>query len=84
MESKERQPLNADPERQAHNQLRGYLYQILHSVDAWLNLANDEILYLEGPEDFDRVSGETATAVQVKDTQHKITLSSQEVYDAIH
>ena len=78
------QPLQADPKRQAHNQLRGYLYQIWHSVDAWLDLAEDEVLYLEGAEDFDRISGDTATVVQVKDTQHKITLRSQEVIDAIN
>ena len=78
------QPLKADPKRQANDSLRGYLYQILHSVHAWLNLADDEILYLEGAEDFDRISPETATVVQVKDTQHNITLRSQEVIDAIN
>ncbi len=76
--------LKANPKRQAHAQLRGYLYQIWHSVDAWLDLADDEVLYLEGAEDFDKISGDTATAVQVKDTQHKITLRSQEVSDAIN
>ena len=78
------QPLTANPKRQAHNQLRGYLYQIWHSVDAWLDLAEDEVLYLEGAEDFDRISDDTATVVQVKDTQHKITLRSQEVKKAIN
>ena len=78
------QPLNADPKRQANDSLRGYRYQILHSVHAWLSLADDEILYLEGAEDFDRISPETATVVQVKDTQHNITLRSQEVNDAIN
>ena len=78
------QPLNADPKHQANDSLRGYRYQILHSVHAWLSLADDEILYLEGAEDFDRISPETATVVQVKDTQHNITLRSQEVIDAIN
>ena len=78
------QPLQADPKRQAHNQLRGYLYQIWHSVDAWLDLDKDEILYLEGAEDFDRISGDTATAVQVKDTKRPITLRSPEVKAAIN
>ena len=59
------QPLNADPKRQANDSLRGYLYQILHSVDAWLDLDDNEILYLEGAEDFDKISDDTATAVQV-------------------
>ena len=78
------QPLNADPKRQANDSLRGYLYQILHSVNAWLDLADDEDLYLEGAEDFDKISGDTATAVQVKDRQGRITLRSQEVNDAIN
>ena len=77
-------PLNADPKRQAHAQLKGYLYQIWHSVDAWLDLADDEILYLECAEDFDIVSGDDATVTQVKHTQRNITLKSQEVCDAIN
>ncbi len=79
-----KQALTADPQRQANDALRGYLYQILHSVDAWLDLNKNEILYLEGAEDFDRVSDDTATVAQVKDTQHNITLRSREVNDAIN
>ena len=78
------QPPKANPKRQAHAQLRGYRYQIWHSVDAWLDLADDEVLYLEGAEDFDIISPEAITVVQVKDTQHNITLRSQEVNDAIN
>ena len=82
-QQEEQQVLTADPQRQANDALRGYVYQIWHSVHAWISLDEDEILYLEGAEDFDQVSDDTATAVQVKDTQHKITLRSQEVNDAI-
>ena len=81
---RKRHHLKANPKRQAHAQLKGYLYQIWHSVDAWLDLADDEVLYLEGAEDFDKISGDTATATQVKHTQHNITLRSQEVNDAIN
>ncbi len=76
--------LKADPKRQAHNSLRGYLYQIWHSVNAWLDLTEDEILYLEGAEDFDKVSDNEATVTQVKATQAPITLRSQDVNDAIN
>ena len=79
-----RRRLNTNPKRQAHNQLRGYLYQLWHSVNAWLALNEDEILYLERAEDFDTVSDGTATAVQVKGTRHNITLGSQDVNDAIN
>lgn len=81
---RKRKPLKANSTRQAHNQYRGFLYQIWHSVNAWLDLADDEILYLEGAEDFDTISDNTATATQVKDTRHNITLRSQEVNDAIN
>ncbi len=77
-------PLIADPNRQANASLRGYRYQILHSVNAWLDLTEDEVLYLEGVEDFDIISNGTATVVQVKDTQHNISLKSQEVIKTIN
>ncbi len=81
---RKRKRLKANAKRQAHAQLRGYLYQIWHSVNAWLDLAEDEVLYLEGAEDFDRVSDDDATATQVKHTQHNITLRCQDVNDAIN
>ena len=79
-----KRPLNANPKRQATDSLRGYRYQILHSVEAWLDLDEGECLYLEGVEDFDIVSDDAATLVQVKDTQHNITLRSKDVVDAIN
>ena len=75
---------NADFKRQAHASIKGYLYQILHSVNAWLDLAEDETLSLEGVEDFDIISENTITAVQVKDTQRNITLKSNEALNAIN
>ncbi len=77
-------PLKANTKRQAHAQLRGYLYQIWHSVNAWLDLADDEFLYLEGAEDFEKISSKIATATQVKHTQNNITLRSEEVFHAIN
>ena len=81
---RKRKPLKANSRRQADASLKGYLYQIWHSVNAWLDLADNEVLYLEGAEDFDILSDNTATATQVKHTQRKITLRSQEVNDAIN
>ena len=75
MTDKEQQPLNANPDRQANDSLRGYRYQILHSVNAWQDLAEDEILYLDGAKDFDKVPNDTAVATQVKNAQRNITLS---------
>ena len=43
--------LKGDPRRQAVPSLKGYAYQIWHSVYRWITLGKDDILYLEGAED---------------------------------
>lgn len=75
--------LTGDPKRQAVYALRGYLYQIWHTVFAWLDLKDNEVLFIEGSEDFDIAGPEKGTAVQVKDTANNITLRTPEVVDAI-
>ena len=77
-------PIQADSKRQATDSIEGYRYQILHSVNAWLDLADNDILYLEVAEDFDIESDGTFTATQVKHTQDNITLRSQQVIDGIN
>ena len=76
-------PLKAKKRRQAVPTIRGYVYQIWHSLYAWVKLTEDDILYLEGAEDFDRLSAEKATAAQVKHTSEGISLGSSEVRKAI-
>ena len=68
------EPIKADSKHQAHASIEGYFYQILHSVNAWLDLADNDSLYLEVAEDFDIESDGTFTATQVKHTQDNITL----------
>ena len=69
--------------RQAVPAIRGYLYQIWHSLHAWLELQGDERLYLEGAEDFDVTLPDAATTVQVKDMTANVTLRSSDVREAI-
>jgi hypothetical protein len=60
-------PLPGDPRRQAVYSIQGTVYQAWRSIDAWLQLTNpDEVIYLEGAEDFDIVKSNNAIAVQVK------------------
>ncbi len=79
----EPQPLKGDPRRQAVASLRGYEYQIWHTVHDWLDLREHEAIFVEGAEDFDKVSRDAATATQVKDTRSKITLRTPSVIEAI-
>ena len=79
------EPLENDSLREAVHSMRGYNYQILRSVLAWINLPEDQVLYLEGAEDFDELSASGAVVTQVKDTalSGSITLRSRDVVKAI-
>jgi hypothetical protein len=75
--------LIADPERQAIGPQRGYRYQAWQSVYQWVTLKADEVLFLEGAEDIDRLKASEATTIQVKETAAVVTLNSADVLAAI-
>ncbi|MDB6067477.1 MAG: hypothetical protein JWR26_3685 [Pedosphaera sp.] len=77
-------PLTGDPARQADALHKGLVYQIWRSVEAWINLADNELLFLEGAEDYDVVSNTSGTAVQVKATVGNITLRSEAIISALN
>lgn len=72
-----------DPTRQATDTIRGFVHQLWHSVHAWLDLGDDELLFLEGAEDFDVVQGNEGIVTQVKATAANITLRSADVIESI-
>lgn len=78
--------LVSDPARQAQDTFRGYIYQILRSILVWLDLGDDEQLFLEGAEDLDRIEGSKALTEQVKETagSGSITLRTASVVAAIN
>ena len=77
--------LQGTPQREAVDSLRGYSYQILRSIETWLDLRDGEVLALEGAEDLDRIGEAGATVEQIKDTaaSGNVTLRSEAVLDAI-
>lgn len=79
-------PLANDPTREAVDSMRGYSYQVLRSVLAWVDLSEGELLFLEGAEDFDHIAGDTATTTQVRDTQGSgnVTLRSRGTLQALN
>src|SRR6266540_4579555 len=76
-------PLPGDPARQAVSSIRGYAYQIWRTVERWIRLKEGETLFIECAEDFDVATPEHTTAVQVKNTEAKISLASKDAHDAI-
>ena len=71
--------------RQAISSLKGYIYQIYQSLAAWLDLKENEILFLEVAEDYAVLADNALTAVQVKDTavSRSVTLNSPSIRLAI-
>ena len=76
-------PLSGDSARQAMDSLAGYDYQILRTVEAWLQLGVDGKIYIECAEDYDVMRPEGAVATQVKNSPANITLNSEDVREAV-
>lgn len=76
-------PLNGQINRQASDSMLGYDYQIWRSLEVWIKLKDDEILYLECAEDFDLMTPKEGIAHQVKNTDVNITLGSKEIHKVI-
>jgi tetratricopeptide (TPR) repeat protein len=77
--------LAGDTRRRASPIVRGFLYQFWQTVEAWLDLAPEELLYVEGAEDFDVVEDDKGTAVQIKDNKASgpVTLTTSGAQSAI-
>ncbi|WP_147405982.1 hypothetical protein [Ralstonia solanacearum] len=76
--------LHGDPRRQAVPSIRGTVYQAWCSIDAWLQLSNaDQVIYLEGAEDFDVVTKDGAVTIQVRHTGASISLGVAKARDAL-
>lgn len=76
--------LPGDPRRQAVDSTSGDVYQAWWSIDAWLRLTDaDEVVYLEGAEDFDFVKKNSAITVQVKRNAGTISLGTAKAQAAL-
>jgi hypothetical protein len=83
--------LNFTPGRQqdASPTIRGFKYQIQLTLHRWLDLGDDEVLYLECGEDVDRVLGETDLTgaqrelEQIKARGRNVTLRTPDVLTAL-
>lgn len=76
-------PLNADPARQATPLFKGVDYQIWHTVLAWSDLTDEQILVVEGMEDFDVIGSGIGIGTQIKALTKPISLRSAPVVEAI-
>jgi tetratricopeptide (TPR) repeat protein len=78
------QHLPGDTRRQAVYSIQGTIYQAWWSIDAWLRLTNaDDVIYLEGAEDFDIVKHDSAITVQVKRHASSVSLNTAKAHEAL-
>lgn len=76
--------LAGDPARQAVASIRGIVYQIWWSIDAWLRLRSpDEVIFLEGAEDLDRIASSGAIAGQIKHEAEGLSLNNKRSHEAL-
>lgn len=76
--------LPGDRRRQAVPSIRGTVYQAWCSIDAWLQLTTaDQVIFLEGAEDFDIVKTDGAITVQVKHNEGSISLGTAKAKEAL-
>jgi hypothetical protein len=78
------QPLPADPRRQANAMFAACDYQIWQTVGAWLDLRGDEVLFIEGAEDFDIVGTTKGETTQVKASTAPISLGRKNTQEALN
>ncbi len=76
-------PLQGDPKRQAVPSQAGLVYQAWWSIDAWLKVGSEEVVYLECAEDFDVVKNENGVVGQVRNTIEPISLGNQKAIEAV-
>jgi len=72
-----------DKAREAIDALKGYVYQIYQSALAWTELETDEFLFLEVAEDYVVVAADALSAVQIKNTGHRVTINSDDIVASI-
>jgi tetratricopeptide (TPR) repeat protein len=84
MDSLSHQPLGGDPRRRANATIAGFDYQLWKTLQSWVYLPEDSLLYVEGAEDYDVIEKEAAYVTQVKAGVTPFSLGSQAVTKAIN
>jgi hypothetical protein len=77
-------PLPAEAKRQAVHSISGTVYQAWCSIEAWTRLGHaNQVIYLEGAEDFDLHENGNALTVQVRQTSSPISLGTEKARAAL-
>jgi hypothetical protein len=82
-EPKPPKPPKGNEVREAIDSLGGYVYQLYQSALAWLDLNDDEFLFLEVAEDYTVVARDALQGTQVKRTSEAVTINSADIIASI-
>jgi hypothetical protein len=78
-----RTPLVGDASRSASDSIGGYVFQLWHSVYAWLSLGDDDWLFLEGAEDIDAHGKAVVETNQLKREKTDLSLGTKRAREVI-
>ncbi|WP_425646539.1 hypothetical protein [Agrobacterium leguminum] len=79
----EPKPPKGNEAREAIDSLGGYVYQLYQSALAWVDLNDDEFLFLEVAEDYTVVARDALQGTQVKRTSGAVTINSADIIASI-
>jgi hypothetical protein len=77
-------------DRDAWSSIRGYVYQVDHTISRWLDIKPQERIELERGEDYDMINldsqgGEVLRQlVQIKHREDNLTLNSETILESIN
>jgi len=72
-----------DPDTDASPTIHGFTYQIEHTINEWADLKEDEVIYIERVEDFERISATEISASQVKGMEKGANLNQSTVLKSL-
>jgi hypothetical protein len=76
-------PIVHNRRREASPSTAGTLFHIWRAIQEWIALGDDDLLYLEGAEDIDRLRAQSATVIQLRQTIAPVSLNNEKLLTAL-
>ena len=76
-------PIVHNRRREASAATAGTLFHVWRAIEEWIALGVDDLLFLEGAEDIDRLKSGSATLIQLRQTVAPVSLNNQKVLTAL-
>jgi len=76
-------PIVHNRRREASPSTAGTLFHVWRAIQEWIALGDDDLLYLEGAEDIDRLRAQSVTVIQLRQTIAPVSLNNDKLLTAL-